>query len=96
MVSDVGSGAASDVTLGLDGSDPNGPWRLWVMDDTAVGAGRFAGRWSVTVKAWVHRQGFPPKDRSPTEPRTFFYLFTVRPRGEILRASAVRGDQESP
>jgi len=47
-------GGASELS-GFDGSNPNGPWRLWVMDDTAAGAGQFAGGWSVTIKARVLR-----------------------------------------
>ncbi len=40
---------------GFDGTNPNGPWRLWVMDDTAVSTGQFASGWSITIKARVPR-----------------------------------------
>jgi hypothetical protein len=40
---------------GFDGTDPNGPWRLWVMDDTAVSTGQLASGWSITIKARVRR-----------------------------------------
>ncbi len=40
---------------GFDGSNPNGPWSLWVADDSGADGGRFAGGWSVTIKARVLR-----------------------------------------
>lgn len=40
---------------GFDGTNPNDPWRLWVMDDTAAVTGQFAGGWSITIKARVRR-----------------------------------------
>lgn len=40
---------------GFDGKNPNGPWSLWVVDDGPGDAGRFAGGWSITIKARVLR-----------------------------------------
>lgn len=40
---------------GFDGKNPNGPWRLWVTDDTGGGTGQLAGGWSITIKAKVRR-----------------------------------------
>lgn len=33
---------------GLTGTNANGQWQLWVIDDTIVGGGAFAGGWSIT------------------------------------------------
>ena len=38
---------------GYDGMNPNGPWRLRVVDDTGADVGRFAGGWSITIRARV-------------------------------------------
>lgn len=38
---------------GFDGGNPNGAWRLWVMDDAGGDVGQFAGGWSITIKARV-------------------------------------------
>jgi hypothetical protein len=40
---------------GFDGSNPNGPWQLWVVDDLPGEVGQFAGGWSITIKARVLR-----------------------------------------
>lgn len=40
---------------GFDGSNPNGPWSLWVLDAYEGDVGQFAGGWSVTIKARVLR-----------------------------------------
>jgi hypothetical protein len=39
--------------VGFDGSNPNGPWRLWVMDDAGGDSGQLAGGWSITIRARV-------------------------------------------
>ena len=41
--------------IGFDGRNPNGPWQLWVNDDTSGDSGQFAGGWSITIKARVLR-----------------------------------------
>lgn len=38
---------------GFDGRNPNGTWRLFVRDDAGGDVGRFAGGWSITIKARV-------------------------------------------
>ena len=38
---------------GYDGMNPNGPWMLRVVDDSSVDVGRFAGGWSLTIRARV-------------------------------------------
>lgn len=38
---------------GFDGKNPNGPWQLWVTDDSGADVGQFAGGWSITIKARV-------------------------------------------
>jgi hypothetical protein len=38
---------------GFDGVNPNGTWQLRVVDDDAGVPGRFAGGWSITIKARV-------------------------------------------
>ena len=41
---------------GFDGVNPNGVWRLYVVDDVAsVDGGQFAGGWSIKIKARVGR-----------------------------------------
>jgi subtilisin-like proprotein convertase family protein len=39
----------------FDGTNPNGAWKLYVVDDTLGSAGQFAGGWSLTIKAKVRR-----------------------------------------
>jgi hypothetical protein len=39
----------------FDGTNPNGAWKLYVVDDTIGSAGQFAGGWSLTIKAKVRR-----------------------------------------
>jgi subtilisin-like proprotein convertase family protein len=39
----------------FDGTNPNGVWKLYVVDDTIGSAGQFAGGWSLTIKAKVRR-----------------------------------------
>ena len=34
---------------GFDGKDPNGTWKLYVLDDTPLEAGQFAGGWSLEI-----------------------------------------------
>lgn len=41
---------------GFDGKSPNGPWTLWVADDSGPDGGQFSGGWSVTVEAKVRRR----------------------------------------
>jgi hypothetical protein len=38
---------------GFDGENPNGAWRLWVVDDAGNDVGQFAGGWSITIRARV-------------------------------------------
>jgi hypothetical protein len=38
---------------GFDGRNPNGIWRLFVRDDAFPDGGKFAGGWSITIKARV-------------------------------------------
>ncbi|QIN82135.1 hypothetical protein GBA63_05350 [Rubrobacter tropicus] len=38
---------------GFDGRNPNGLWKLWVVDDAGGDVGQFAGGWSITIKARV-------------------------------------------
>ena len=40
---------------GFDGADPNGVWKLWIVDDVGGATGQFAGGWSITIKARVQR-----------------------------------------
>ena len=39
----------------FDGTNPNGAWRLYVVDDTAGSAGLIADGWNLTIKAKVRR-----------------------------------------
>jgi hypothetical protein len=39
----------------FDGTNPNGAWKLYVVDDTIGSAGQFAGGWALTIKARVVR-----------------------------------------
>jgi len=39
----------------FDGTNPNGAWKLYVVNDTLGSAGQFAGCWSLTIKARVRR-----------------------------------------
>ena len=39
----------------FDGTNPNGAWELYVLDDTGFDSGQLAGGWSVTIKARVLR-----------------------------------------
>ena len=39
----------------FDGTNPNGAWKLYVVDDTIGSAGKFAGGWSLEIKAKVRR-----------------------------------------
>jgi hypothetical protein len=36
---------------GFVGSNPNGAWKLYVVDDTGANAGSFAGGWSITLQS---------------------------------------------
>jgi hypothetical protein len=38
---------------GFDGRNPNGTWRIFVRDDAGTDVGRFAGGWTITIKARV-------------------------------------------
>src|SRR5215217_6462310 len=44
------SGAHGQLS-GFDGKDPNGTWKLYVIDDTTFAAGTFAGGWSLELNA---------------------------------------------
>jgi len=39
----------------FDGKNPNGPWRLLIVDDAGGDVGQFAGGWSIVIKAKVRR-----------------------------------------
>lgn len=39
----------------FDGTNPNGPWRLFVLDDYSSEGGQIAGGWELTIKARVPR-----------------------------------------
>lgn len=39
----------------FDGTNPNGRWRLFVVDDTSGDSGQFAGGWALQIKARVLR-----------------------------------------
>jgi hypothetical protein len=50
---------AFDGTVALrtfDGSDPNGTWQLWVMDNAGGDVGEFAGGWALVITADVDVQ----------------------------------------
>ena len=56
----AGGGAAPPQDGGMslstfDGTNPNGVWRLYVIDDDSTSLGRLAGGWSLTIKAKVRR-----------------------------------------
>ncbi len=40
---------------GFDGENPNGGWKLRVVDDANLDGGAFAGGWSLTIKARVQK-----------------------------------------
>jgi subtilisin-like proprotein convertase family protein len=35
----------------FDGTNPNGTWKLYVVDDTSLAAGQFSGGWSLRIRA---------------------------------------------
>jgi len=39
----------------FDGTNPNGRWKLYVVDDASGDSGQFAGGWSLQIKARVLR-----------------------------------------
>ena len=43
--------ASAGKLSGFDGKDPNGTWKLYVIDDTTFAAGTFAGGWSLELNA---------------------------------------------
>ena len=48
--------SAKSALSGFDGVNPNGTWKLRVVDDvSSVDGGQFAGGWSITIKARVQR-----------------------------------------
>jgi hypothetical protein len=47
-----GGGAALSA---FDGTNPNGVWRLYIVDDDTTSLGRLAGGWSLEIKAKVRR-----------------------------------------
>jgi len=48
--------SAKSALSGFDGINPNGTWKLRVVDDvSSVDGGQFAGGWSITIKARVQR-----------------------------------------
>lgn len=51
---------AASILTTFKGLNPNGHWRLFVVDDTNVGPGMFMGGWSLTIKARVTTR---PRDR---------------------------------
>ncbi|MDQ3705004.1 MAG: Ig-like domain-containing protein [Chloroflexota bacterium] len=46
---------------GFDGKDPNGTWKLYVIDDTPLEAGQFAGGWSLEITTADTIETTPPK-----------------------------------
>ncbi|TMQ18551.1 MAG: hypothetical protein E6J91_07705 [Deltaproteobacteria bacterium] len=42
-------GAPAAALAAFAGTDPNGAWRLFVVDDAGIDAGRIAGGWSLTI-----------------------------------------------
>ena len=46
---------------GFDGKDPNGTWKLYVIDDTVGAEGSFAGGWSLEIDT-----GTAPPETAPT------------------------------
>ena len=51
---------------GFDGKDPNGTWKLYVIDDGLFSAGTFAGGWSLEIDI-----GTTPPETAPTVTDTF-------------------------
>jgi hypothetical protein len=51
---------------GFDGKDPNGTWKLYVIDDTRIEAGTFAGGWSLELDTST-----TPPEMAPTVTDTF-------------------------
>jgi len=48
--------SAQSALSGFDGVNPNGTWKLRVVDDvSSFDGGQFAGGWSITIKARVQR-----------------------------------------
>jgi hypothetical protein len=47
------SPSAQSALSGFDGINPNGVWKVRVVDDAAGDSGAFAGGWSITIKARV-------------------------------------------
>ena len=48
--------SAQSALSGFDGINPNGTWKLRVVDDVpSVDGGQFAGGWSITIKARVQQ-----------------------------------------
>ncbi len=47
--------SAQSALSGFDGINPNGTWKLRVVDDAGGDVGQFAGGWSITIKARVQQ-----------------------------------------
>jgi hypothetical protein len=47
------SPSAQSALSGFDGINPNGVWKVRVVDDAGGDSGAFAGGWSITIKARV-------------------------------------------
>jgi hypothetical protein len=55
---------------GFSGSNPNGTWSLFVIDDSAINAGAISNGWSLSVVTASPIPSLPP-------PSTFHFSFTV-------------------
>jgi hypothetical protein len=53
---------------GFDGKAPNGTWKLYVIDDTPLEAGQFAGGWSLEITTAVTTVDTTPPKVSSTSP----------------------------
>jgi len=47
--------SAQSALSGFDGVNPNGTWKLRVVDDAGGDVGQLAGGWSITIKARVQQ-----------------------------------------
>ena len=62
------SSVSGSLLSGFDGKDPNGTWKLYVIDDTQGGVGTFASGWSLEIDTGTTP---PPPPTAPTVTGTF-------------------------